>query len=249
MLVAVGLDDELRTCGVHFPEPQCLEGRVALSEEQEDSACADASCERRSVPWIDRAALGHGARGQAPASLRAPPVRSRSRTDLHRRSRWSGSPPMPARSPSRPRSPVCTGSTRSAGSSRRDLRGRLRSGIRAQAFRTTRRWGCRPSPVPPRRRRSHRHSVACAAFPGLSVQGAPDAGAVAVFIALFVSPGDVERIPPKKARSDPSGIRSRSGWDMADQPPRATESPPDAAARRDRHVDQVLPRPVPRGCR
>jgi hypothetical protein len=49
---------------------------------------------------------------------------------------------------------------------------------------------------------------------------------VAVLRRLFVSPGFVERMPPKNARSEPSGIRSRSGCDIADQPPIATESPP-----------------------
>jgi hypothetical protein len=47
-----------------------------------------------------------------------------------------------------------------------------------------------------------------------------------VFIALFVSPGFVDRMPPKKMRSEPSGIRSRSGWLIADQPPIATVAEP-----------------------
>ncbi len=50
-------------------------------------------------------------------------------------------------------------------------------------------------------------------LPGLSVHGAPDAGAVAVLMALLVSPALVERMPPKNARSDPSGICNRSGWE------------------------------------
>jgi hypothetical protein len=45
-------------------------------------------------------------------------------------------------------------------------------------------------------------------------------GAVAVLRALFVSPGFVVRMPPKKARSDPSDIGRRSGCDMLDQPPK-----------------------------
>jgi hypothetical protein len=68
--------------------------------------------------------------------------------------------------------------------------------------------------------------VACAALPGLSVHGPPAAGAVAVFIALFVSPVFVVRMPPKKTRSEPSGMRRRSGCAIPDQPPRATESEP-----------------------
>ena len=54
----------------------------------------------------------------------------------------------------------------------------------------------------------------------------PEAGAVAVFIELFVSPAFVDRIPPKNARSDPSGMRKRSGCDIEDQPPSATASGP-----------------------
>jgi hypothetical protein len=63
-------------------------------------------------------------------------------------------------------------------------------------------------------------------LPDWSDHDAPDAGAVAVFMALFVSPGFVERIPPKKARSEPSGMRSRSGCDIDDQFPSATASDP-----------------------
>ena len=40
---------------------------------------------------------------------------------------------------------------------------------------------------------------------------APAAGAVAVFNAVFVSPGAVVRIPPKKTRSPPSAVRITSG--------------------------------------
>jgi hypothetical protein len=55
---------------------------------------------------------------------------------------------------------------------------------------------------------------------------APLAGAVAVFSALFVSPGFVDLMPPKKTRNEPSGMRSRSGWDMDAQPPSATDAEP-----------------------
>jgi hypothetical protein len=47
-----------------------------------------------------------------------------------------------------------------------------------------------------------------------------------VFSALFVSPGFVDLMPPKKTRNEPSGMRSRSGWDMDAQPPSATDAEP-----------------------